>query len=210
MWSPVSDLWQAKNVLQSLPLVSTIANQITSIGGQRFSRNVSLAGSEYPTSTSQIRRLPDNASTNTASTVDPLGLTLIHSAEEPLVDMIFIHGLGGTSRGTWSWERDTRNFWPSWLVDDVELSRSRIFTFGYFANFLGVQSSFNILDFSKELLFKMRTFSSEFEVNKSPIGKVCPPSLACFIFLMVENMLTRFILLVANNVRRTLDGGIGG
>ncbi|KAJ8067155.1 hypothetical protein OCU04_004524 [Sclerotinia nivalis] len=157
----------------SEPIISTIASQVTGGGDHHFQRNTSLAGSEYPTSTSQIRRPSDKALANTASTVDPLGLTLVYSAQEPLVDMIFIHGLGGTSRGTWPWERDARNFWPGWLVDDSELSRSRIFTFGYFANFLGIQSSLSILDFSKDLLFRMKTFSSEFQVDKSPIGKVC-------------------------------------
>ncbi|KAF7870395.1 hypothetical protein EAF04_004140 [Stromatinia cepivora] len=120
----------------SEPSISTIASQVTGSEGHNFQRNTSLSGSEYPTSTSQIRRPSNDALANTASTVNPLGLTLIHSARGPLVGMVFIHGFGGTSRGTWSWERDTRNFWPGWLVDDAELSRSRIFTFGYFATSL--------------------------------------------------------------------------
>ena len=42
---------------------------------------------------------------------------------------------------------------------DRELSNSRIFTFGYNANMRGPSSNLNILEFAKDLLLRMLTFS---------------------------------------------------
>jgi hypothetical protein len=101
-----------------------------------------------------------------------LGLTLIHTCPEPLVDLIFVHGMGGTSRKTWSWQRDPQNFWPGWLGRDAELCKSRIFTFGYNADFSGQHTPLNILDFAKDLLFRMKTHSSAQIPSDRPVGEV--------------------------------------
>lgn len=90
----------------------------------------------------------------------------------PILDIIFVHGLGGTSRGTWSWERDPSNFWPPWLADDSEFSRARIFTFGYNANFNGQYTSNNILDFARDLLLSMKIHSGDGHQGDAPIGEV--------------------------------------
>lgn len=111
-------------------------------------------------------------SPSSSSTANPLGLSLIHAFPEPLMDLIFVHGLGGTSVGTWSWERDPSNFWLPWLASDAELSRSRIFTYGYDASLTGPYTTLNILDFSKDLLFRMKTYSGKDPSNRAPIGKV--------------------------------------
>lgn len=114
----------------------------------------------------------NGASPSSSSTSNPLGLTLIHAFPEPLMDLIFVHGLGGTSIGTWSWERDPSNFWLPWLARDAELSRSRIFTYGYDASLTGPYTTLNILDFSKDLLFRMKTYSGQDPSNRLPVGKV--------------------------------------
>lgn len=101
-----------------------------------------------------------------------LGLTLIHTCPEPLVDLIFVHGMGGTPRKTWSWQRDPQNFWPAWLGRDAELCKSRIFTFGYNADFSGQHTPLNILDFAKDLLFRMKTHSSAQIPSDRPVGEV--------------------------------------
>ncbi|KAG8528983.1 uncharacterized protein KY384_006672 [Bacidia gigantensis] len=90
---------------------------------------------------------------------DTLGLSLLYSTEESDVDLIFVHGLGGSSRRTWSWNRDTDYFWPAWLPHDLELSNSRIFTFGYTAGLKGPSTALNVIDFAKDLLLRMLTFS---------------------------------------------------
>ena len=96
----------------------------------------------------------------------------MHAFPEPLLDLVFVHGLGGTSTRTWSFERDPANFWPPWLGQDSDLSRTRIFTFGYNASVAGQFTSLNMLDFAKDLLFRMKTFSNDDQPQDSPIGKV--------------------------------------
>lgn len=132
-------------------------------------RNVSSSGSEAPSVGSQAGQ---STHVNTASTSNPLGLTLMYTSQDPILDLIFVHGLGGTSKGTWSWKNDPTHFWPTWLNDDVELSRSRIFTFGYNAAFSGQYSISNMLDFAKDLLFRMKTYTGEYQRDTLPIGKV--------------------------------------
>ncbi|KAH9898722.1 hypothetical protein F4778DRAFT_742738 [Xylariomycetidae sp. FL2044] len=90
---------------------------------------------------------------------DPLGLTLIHTPKgDPSADIIFIHGLGGSSRLTWSKDHDLELCWPlKWLPSDPDVGRSRIFTFGYNAEFRSASQSsvLGISDFAKNLLFDM-------------------------------------------------------
>ena len=105
--------------------------------------------------------------------VDPLGLSLIHESSEPVVDFIFVHGLGGSSYRTWSWNHDPQYFWPIWLKDDLHLSQSRLFTFGYNADFTRRQTPLNILDFAKDLLFRLKTYASIKKTEDLSIGQVC-------------------------------------
>ncbi|KAI9888851.1 MAG: hypothetical protein M1814_006201 [Vezdaea aestivalis] len=107
-----------------------------------------------------------------SSNPNPVGLTLIYTSPEPTLDLIFIHGLGGSSRGTWSWKRDPSNFWPSWLGNDAELSRSRIFTYGYDAGLTGPYTTLSILDFAKDLLLRMQTYSGGDHLHRTAIGKL--------------------------------------
>lgn len=71
---------------------------------------------------------------------------------------MFIHGLGGTSRWTWSKNRDPELFWPSkFLPLDSDVCLARILTFGYNANFLKAGSiGVSVLDFAKDLLFNLK------------------------------------------------------
>lgn len=110
-------------------------------------------------------------------TADPLGLTLLHTPTgKHVADIIFIHGLGGSSRATWSKHRRLDAFWPKeWLPQDEELKRTRIFTFGYNAQFRSSiqSSSMGIADFSKSLLFDL-LFGRDGEGRVLNIGNVCP------------------------------------
>lgn len=92
-------------------------------------------------------------------TPDRLGLQLLLPNDDPTGDIIFVHGLGGSALRTWSWKRDVANFWPTWLRDEDELSSFRIFSFGYNANFKGAATNLNTIDFAKDLLFSMLSFS---------------------------------------------------
>lgn len=90
---------------------------------------------------------------------DPLGLSLIHGVPDPIADIIFVHGLGGSSLRTWSWQRDVDLFWPEWIHHEEGLTDYRVFSYGYDANFWNTESPFSIMDFSKSLLFSMAAYS---------------------------------------------------
>lgn len=110
------------------------------------------------------------------STRDPLGLHLIHRPDNavPKADIVFIHGLGGTSRSTWSKNRDPDLFWPlRFLPLEQDICNMRIFTYGYNAEVMkaGGRSSTSILDFAKNLLYDMRFFIDDAEADLR-IGKV--------------------------------------
>lgn len=91
---------------------------------------------------------------------DPLGLTMLYTPDTtPTADLIFIHGLGGTSRQTWSKNRDPDLFWPQkWLPLEPDICTTRIFSFGYNAHFSswGPNSVASISDFAKSLLFALK------------------------------------------------------
>ncbi|KAJ9639626.1 hypothetical protein H2204_003696 [Knufia peltigerae] len=98
---------------------------------------------------------------------DPLGLTVLYEPESsPSVDIVFVHGLGGTSRYTWSKNGESELFWPrEWLPYESELSTARIMTFGYNAHFSaishGAENILNISDFAKDLLFSLKFATGE-------------------------------------------------
>ena len=89
-------------------------------------------------------------------------------------DIIFVHGLGGTSRQTWSKNRNPDLFWPQmWLPSEPETASARILSFGYNASFksTGPKSFSGVTDFAKDLLFEMR-FGKDDNLEDLNIGKV--------------------------------------
>src|SRR5271155_3924291 len=83
----------------------------------------------------------------------PIGLNLLYEPAEPIVDLIFVHGLGGGSRKTWSKSPGVDSFWPQeWLPRDVEFKHTRVHSFGYNSNWMEKgQSVLNMIDFAKSL-----------------------------------------------------------
>ena len=102
--------------------------------------------------------------------IDPLGLHLACDRPDPEGDIIFVHGLGGTARKTWSWDRNVDYFWPAWLAEENGLSSYRVFTYGYNSNFKGIGTNLNITDFAKGLLFQMLVFANGVGENSVPFG----------------------------------------
>ncbi|KAI6494410.1 hypothetical protein MCOR11_005835 [Pyricularia oryzae] len=126
-------------------------------------RKTSLAGLLSRTSTTRSAHSPHNltselSSLSTAeSEKGPLGLTNLNSVSsslDPTADVIFIHGLGGGSRKTWSFSPNADHFWPqSWLPSDPDFADVRFHTFGYKADWAErQQSALNIRDFALSLL----------------------------------------------------------
>jgi hypothetical protein len=69
----------------------------------------------------------------------PLGLRVLVECQDPLVEVVFVHGLCGGSRSTWSANDDPAAFWPQeWLAEEFRLdlrAHVRIHSFGYSADF---------------------------------------------------------------------------
>jgi hypothetical protein len=116
-------------------------------------RHASFADSIFPGTETQ------RGASSDGQPPDLLGLQLLCDNIEPDGDIIFVHGLGGTAMRTWSWKRDVSYFWPVWLTEEQGLSNFRIFSFGYNSNFKGTGTNLNTIDFAKDLLYSMLTFS---------------------------------------------------
>lgn len=94
----------------------------------------------------------------------PLGLNIIYTPRNGhKADIVFIHGLGGTSRRTWSKNEDSELFWPlKFLPLEPDICLTRILTFGYNANFRTAGNvSTSVLDFAKDLLFDLKYAKDE-------------------------------------------------
>lgn len=92
----------------------------------------------------------------------PLGLTTLYepqSDENVVAELVFIHGLGGGSRKTWSFSPDPSHYWPqAWLPDDDEFADAvRVHTFGYKADWTDRRRSMlGLHEFAQSLVNEMR------------------------------------------------------
>ncbi|KAJ2899241.1 hypothetical protein MKZ38_003341 [Zalerion maritima] len=109
---------------------------------------------------------------------EPLGLQVLYQPEDGhrTIDIIFVHGLGGTSQLSWSWNRDLSCFWPGeWLPTEPEIRKdARILSFGYNADFMSLTATkFNITEFANILLSQMKfgrhQDGSPLQLGKFPI-----------------------------------------
>ncbi|KAL8938934.1 MAG: hypothetical protein Q9216_003620, partial [Gyalolechia sp. 2 TL-2023] len=84
----------------------------------------------------------------------PLGLNLLYGPSEPIVEFIFVHGLRGGSRKTWSASDDPSHFWPKeWLPIEPRFRHVRIHSYGYNADWGEKKGNvLNIHDFGIALL----------------------------------------------------------
>ncbi|PTB42433.1 hypothetical protein M441DRAFT_191126 [Trichoderma asperellum CBS 433.97] len=101
-----------------------------------------------------------NTDTSEAENQDTesLGFNTLYDPEpnSAVADLIFIHGLGGHSRKTWSSSSTLKPFWPrDWLPNETGFENVRIHSFGYKADWGGKwqqQSILNIHDFAESLI----------------------------------------------------------
>lgn len=104
---------------------------------------------------------------------EPTGLHVLYRPDKNhSVDIIFVHGLAGSSQSSWAWKRDLDNFWPKeWLPAEPEVKDARILTFGYNAFFMtSDQDIFNISAFAKQLLLQLKFATSN--SDSLNLGKV--------------------------------------
>ncbi|KAL9120161.1 MAG: hypothetical protein Q9187_003286 [Circinaria calcarea] len=101
---------------------------------------------------------------NSETDPGPLGLNVIYTPENGhKADIVFIHGLGGTSRLTWSKYKNPELYWPlTFLPLEPDVCLARILTFGFNANFRRAGNvSTSVLDFAKDLLFDLKYAKDE-------------------------------------------------
>ncbi|KAI3396558.1 hypothetical protein diail_12082 [Diaporthe ilicicola] len=104
----------------------------------------------------------------------PLGLNVVYTPDNGRkVDIVFIHGLGGTSKWTWSKHKNSELFWPlTFLPLEQDLCLARILTFGYNAAFQKTGNvSLSLLDFAKDLLFDLK-YGKDPDMDELDMGKV--------------------------------------
>lgn len=132
----------------------------SSVFSRSFTRSSTTTSSSRPLSTERSSLSVDNA----------LGLTLLYAPPEPLVDFVFVHGLGGHPKKTWTQSGQDGSFWPQdWLPHDEDFSGVRIHTFGYNANYSkGQQNCLSIHHFAKSLLAHI-SLSSDLQTSDTPL-----------------------------------------
>jgi hypothetical protein len=89
----------------------------------------------------------------------PLGLNVLHASSEPLIEFVFVHGLGGGSKKTWTHCNDPDLYWPKeWLSKDPAFKNVRIHSFGYDSNWADTKpSTSTVHDFGQSLLNEIVT-----------------------------------------------------
>jgi pimeloyl-ACP methyl ester carboxylesterase len=119
-------------------------------------------GKAVSASASQPREPPVQPVPSPSVSEGRLGLSVLHEphsgATNP-VNLIFVHGLGGSAINTWT-NTVSKTFWPSLLHDENGLANIRISTFGYDANFtniLAAKNALGIADFAGQLLDSLDT-----------------------------------------------------
>ena len=118
----------------------------------RYKSTASTSGRSFLTRTLGRREVDSNDSL-VDDTKGPFGLnTLFDPSISAVADLVFVHGLGGGSRSTWTKSLDTSLYWPQeWLPKDIGFQDVRIHSFGYNSNW-EKESTLNIHDFAKSLL----------------------------------------------------------
>jgi hypothetical protein len=103
------------------------------------------------------RRSGGSDSSSSEETKGAFGLNTLYTplCGSASVDLIFVHGLGGGSRSTWTKSSDPSLYWPKeWLPKDNAFQDVRIHSFGYDSNWKK-GSILGLHDFANALLCSM-------------------------------------------------------
>lgn len=117
---------------------------------ERSKKNAIFSGRSFLSRTLTRRDAGDQPSEDGKG---PFGLSTLFEPEIlAIADLVFVHGLGGGSKSTWTKSNDPSLYWPkTWLPQDPGFQDVRIHSFGYNSNW-GDESILNVHDFAKALL----------------------------------------------------------
>lgn len=104
------------------------------------------------------------------------GLNTLHvpQGRSAIADLVFVHGLGGGSRSTWTHSGDPALYWPSaWLPQDDGFQDVRIHSFGYDSNW-GKESILSVHDFANALLVSILDCPHISRADKVCSSTACP------------------------------------
>jgi WD40 repeat protein len=91
--------------------------------------------------------------------VEPSELTVLAEPDDPVADLVFVHGLGSSNLRSWSADGSEQAFWPeNWLPRETLLDHARISTYHYnpLRDTHGpTESILDISRFAKDLLSKL-------------------------------------------------------
>ena len=126
-----------------------------------------------PTESPQVNRLDPNSESSPLP-ADKLELQVLvdptssaHSTSNDVVNVVFVHGLGGRSCGTWTNE-GTNFFWPASLPKNKGLEHLRVMAFGYNATWQNIwkiwqgTTQLDIANFASQLLNRLRAHYDEY------------------------------------------------
>jgi len=117
----------------------------------------------------QRKQTPSRIEDATSSNPSQIGLRTIveppsHGSSNPPLNIVFVHGLGGSAVGTWT-AAESNSFWPSWLSKVKGLENARIMTFGYDSGWNKIWKPNNVLDisdFAKQLVHELWCHYSDY------------------------------------------------
>lgn len=96
-------------------------------------------------------------------------MNILYTPRHSLFDFVFVHGLGGGSRKTWSKSESVDHYWPGeWLPSDPDFENVRIHSYGYNSNWVkDKNNSLNLHHIGKSFLGELATSPSISNGNTS-------------------------------------------
>ncbi|KAK2737291.1 hypothetical protein FQN57_000375 [Myotisia sp. PD_48] len=110
-------------------------------------------------------------------TLKKYGLTELYSSDNPMVDIVFVHGLNGSSYNTWATTKKPDVFWPSDLLPQaLQDLHVRILTYGYdakVATFMDGASKEKLHNHAEHLVGALVANRNLSKTSENPIIFVC-------------------------------------
>lgn len=120
----------------------------------------------------------------------PLGLNILRDVTEPMIDFIFVHGLGGGSRKTWSKSSNQYHYWPKeWLSQDPDFSCVRVWSFGYKADWN--ERKENVLDIRDFALALLGEIENAPDIRRTEVSRLSECYLWSILLSVDENCICR-------------------